>query len=673
MLRKIGSVFSIFILGFIAISIITWPLVTQLSTHLNEQSDLVFYHYLLSSNWQSILNLEIFDWSSYLQGKQFFPWPLTKVYSDLMLLPMLVYGPIVWATQNPVLALNLTGFIFLCLNLVSMYLVAQGFLKNRWAAWLAGLIYAFNTPQLAHYIGGHWQLTMRFFLPPLLWFGYSFITKPSYKQALWLMVFFVLNSLTNVYFLAYGIVLISVIVLIFLYQNRAKWRSYLLVRLSYFWVFLPSLGFLYAYYWPWQRFFKFEGVTRNLIEVVSFSARTIDYVTPDVHSWLYYWWYAFLLRWRSVEAVKAGLVENSLWLQIVPILFLISGLVYLRKYWRQVGWIAYLLIIALVLGFGPYWQNNFTGLPLPYLWLYKYVFFIQSMRVPARFIFLALVPFSLVAGYGVLWWQKKTRGRLWLIILIASLLIIAENRTLGFAAVGKKSLYPVVQKLVKKGDLGFLNDQPTVHLPIWVSAKTDYFTYLSWISATQEKSFNGYSGYYPGDWTSIQKELDKQFTDKELMILKTLGYRYLIVHWDYFGPSQKELRKTQLKQIDQSLVWQKQNISIYDLKKVAAPLRICSDLKLKVIFNKKWQTTTGIMGDINIQNLRNCYLNLSNRSFAKYHLLISNSFRQEQISQEIRLPMMLRPKEIISLPVNLTFGNNGWPVQIEASLTWLKK
>jgi len=475
-----------------------------------------------------------------------------------MLIPMIFYLPIRLISTNAVLALNLSSLIMMGLNFAVMYFVTRKFINNSLASFLSAFFYAFNTASVAHYFDGHLQLSLRFFLPILFWLLVKYFQKPSFKGLFLLSLVFLANSLTNIYFMVYGAVMAICVFVLFLYKNKKKWRPFVFACTKYWWVALPALFIFLWYYLPYYHFFKHENVTRDLNDNIAYSARLFSFVNPNQFSLVY-------------NFVRIGFFDSEyqLWLQLFPIILLLTGVYYVLVNAKSFLWLVVLGFFWLSFCFGPFYitlSDKLTNIPLPYWWLYHFFLPAQSLRVPARSIFLALVPLSLLVGYGWLCWQnffKKDKAVFFILILV---FLVLENRVL-YPFFFRRSVYQTAKQLHSQGKISFLKNKPVIHYPIYQydAGKSYLLKYLSWAEVTEEKIFNGYSGYFPRQWLKLSEQLAKNPKKEDFVSLTNLGYQYAVVHHNLLDKTKRQSLRMFFSKNKKVAFFAKENISVYRL------------------------------------------------------------------------------------------------------------
>lgn len=651
-MKHLGKVLILLLVFVSAFLLSTFPLVFHLGEHFAETTDKSFYSYLYWHNYSAIKNLSFLNHSLYFNTNQIFPWPSTLLYSDFMLLGGLVFVPIYTVTKNLIIATNSTAIAFFGLNFLSSFATFKYFTKRYSAAMVGAIVYTFNPLTLAHE-GGHAQLMMRFGLPPLFLFTYLYLRKPTLRTAFYAAMFFWLNSFTNIYFFLTGILMVGGLVVIKLIECRAQLFQHVFSWLKYVWITLPFLILIWFYYQPYWAFFQKENASRQLSENISFSAQPIDFITPNQYSVLYRGLYDYLSKFRPEVESRSGLSEHTLWVGLVPLALSIIGAYRLRKSHRQLYEVClFIVAVAAILSLGPYFvsfANHNSGIRLPYYYLYKYFGAMRSLRVPSRLMFMSYVPLGILtsAGFAYLGKLKSRKNLISAVLLLFLSLELIQN----YPIKNQQSIYKQALNLSAQQKLGFLKNQATVHLPTYLST-SNMSSYSTWMILTNEKSFNGYSGYFPPDWIWLGKRWDAHFERQSLVEMNSLGYNYLIIHKDKLARNVNKQIKTVAETNQLKMKLKTPRLVIYNLKSNSSLNRRCSNklhpqIKVNGLFNGKraW---------VEIYNRHDCYLvNSGAKRYFRLEIVSKSTTKRVLSSGYIAVPMLLHPESTMRTSVVL--------------------
>jgi hypothetical protein len=183
----------------------TWPLVTRLTTSL--PSDLG----------DPLLNCFIIDWGvdhlrtladgnlaafrDYWDAPIFHPEPLALAYSEHLFAQVIQAAPIVWATDNILLAYNFLFLSTFVLSGLGMYLLSRELTGSGAAGFVAGLLYAFALYRVAQY--PHLQALSSQWLP-FVFFGLRrFFVTGSFRTLAGATTALAAQNLSNGYYLIF--------------------------------------------------------------------------------------------------------------------------------------------------------------------------------------------------------------------------------------------------------------------------------------------------------------------------------------------------------------------------------------------------------------------------------------------------------------------------------------
>lgn len=258
---------------FVLLAIVhTWPIASAPGRlGRNSQSDTKLNQWTMAWVAHQIVRdpVHLFD------ANIFYPERHTLAFSEHLFVQSMMVAPVQWVGGSPVLAYNLALLAGFALTGWATAVVIQ-----RWTgSWLAGImsgsLMAFNAMTLTRL--PHIQMQhMEFFPFALLAFDRLLVT-PRLKHALQLALWYVLQSLTSVYFLVFTAVALGVSAL----TRPGDWLGQR-ARVLLPWVLLAAVVATMAllpFLWPYlQARREQEMFVRTLPEIASFSAHFTDYL-----------------------------------------------------------------------------------------------------------------------------------------------------------------------------------------------------------------------------------------------------------------------------------------------------------------------------------------------------------------------------------------------------------
>lgn len=547
----------------------TWPLVTQLNSHVTpgqQPAMAVPYLNLWTLAWNhSWLGGQT---SSYWNANLFYPHQKTLAYSEPQLGTSLLTAPIVFFGGNTILAYNvvLLGFIWgagmvayaLCWwlldtfdgNLTEPAVPRKDSRIYRWlSAVTTGILYGFNFYMFREI--GVLQLLSVLFIPLTFLGIHRFFHQYRWLDVLVLSIGFLGAWYTCAY---YGIFL-SVFVPFFIL--RLGWRNLL------------------------DREVLIKGVVAGILICVSLmplvygmlSAKTVmnldraEYVVRDLSAVFTKYFQLPTQSWLYGDFLKIG-TEQSLFLG--GTLLCLAGLAVMVIYrtkrneagtinekpqsllHQYGGFYLFMALFALILSLGmalaprpstDLGVYQFLVWLSPYNLLYKFVPGFSSIRSPHRFYVFVCLFSSLLAGYGMFWLSQRVRPR-WRHFLVPLLVVAAILELwpipLRFVKVPRSmaelpSIYEDVRKLPSGSTL--------IELPIDMEgserasepeARSMYFGIFH-----QQSLVNGYSGFMPQAHLELGRILLESTPETAILGLKAFGIKYVLVHTDKLNASEK--------------------------------------------------------------------------------------------------------------------------------------
>lgn len=663
-MKRVYSCLLIVLAGLILTTVITWPFALNINTMYSDQGDYPFNGWILWYNQKAITSGRIFDQQAYFNSDQLYPFSNSLSFSDNLIIPSLIFTPIFLISRDLITSTNIMIYLSFILTFISAFLTLKYLFKDNATSFLGAMIFTYNPITFSHF-PIHLQLLDKYFLPPTFLFGYLFFSKPNFKNAFFLFLFFTLNALTSIYFFIFTVALLPIELIPFLikgildydysyFLNLAKSALTILIFLPLLWYFLI----------PYSKFSNLEGATRSISADVGFSASLSDWVSNDQNSFLYQKLTASHFD-RSNQSIGKTLsfYEHSLSPNVIPSILFIFGIIYLfknKQFARKNSLLIYsmlaLLIISFVLTFGPYWLDfkvNGSSPQLPFYSLYNYLPILRGIRVPTRFQFIFYLPFCIFIGFGLTFlFSKSKRWKLVLSVVICLIIILENFQTFNYKTTAP--LYEKYKSAYSKNLLSFLKNKNTIHFPIESLNTAMESRYLNWVTLTDEVTFNGYSGYYPDDRTSFIQKVQSLDNDA-LKRLKAANIDYVILHKDLLGSDYPKFTKN--KDLDKLTVFEDNDIRIIDVDKFDFKYNTCTDRDIQVrpkstvfpIRNIDGLDHQLIISTLVLKNTKDCY------QLDKYqdrYQTLTVYVKNQKITLHYKLPILIEPYQEINVKTN---------------------
>ena len=349
--RRFHALSALLAYAFIALYL-TYPLVLQSGSALpSDAGDPILNTWILSWNARSLPFTT--DWWN---APVFYPAEGVLAFSENLLGLSILSTPVIWLTNNPLLAYNLVFLLSFPLSGAAAYLLAFELTRRRDAAWVAGLLFAFCPYRMEQL--SHLQVLVSFWMPLAL-FGLQVYLRDG--RARWLVLFgsaLLFQGLSNLYFLLFFPVLVAMWLLWFT-PTVGRWRTLACVGIAWVVASLPLVPLLLTYQAVHDRF----SFVRSPGEMREYSADVMALFSAS----------SLLSLWGWLDHFKRA--EGSLFPGLTVVLLV--GLALARRRWRgldrEVTWLTKLravlgiatvglaLVLASRLAFGP-WKMSLLGI-----------------------------------------------------------------------------------------------------------------------------------------------------------------------------------------------------------------------------------------------------------------------------------------------------------------------
>lgn len=537
----------VWILALILAIVLTWPLAAHISTYYLDASDHTYGGWTMWHIAEAIKSGSLFNMQQLFTGNQFYPHSYSFAYSDHMFVPgLLLFTPLYAITKHIVMSTNIIIIMSFVLTFVTSFATIRFFVKDTYASLIGAAIFTYNPFVFSHF-PHHVNLLQRYFLPLVFLWGYRYVRIPTWRNAFVFYAVFTLNWLTAIYFGIFVLVFLPIFCLPIFLNSLKKGMPYLKKLLFTSIVLILYVPLLYFVTKPYLVLSSRETVTRSLNDAVHFSARGIDWFSPDPRNLLYVQDRQHVNDHRFPKEITGfNYSEHTLFLNIIPPLLFLFGLLFTLKIQKNTlsksTFIAFglVLILSALLTFGPIYTGwneppKTASQPLLYYYAYNILYPLQAMRVPTRFQFIFYIPFSLICAYGMLFIKKHCNKNSYYIFATGMFvfLIIIENLTIipyteqSYRSTQIKNYLKTNPQIFNK-----LINAPTLHLPMYTKdVQYKELGYVNWALYTHEKTVNGYSAYVPLEYQDILKQ-SKTITDSFIRYLGHIGVRYVVVHLD---------------------------------------------------------------------------------------------------------------------------------------------
>ena len=474
----------------------------------------------------------------------YFPYPRTLAFSENLFGVAIPVAPVYWITGNPVLTYNVAFLLAFTLAGTGMYVLVRHLTGSRAAAAVAGAYYAFCPFRTAQAQLAHIQMLATGWLPLALWSTHRYFE--SFRRR-WLALFVTaccLQVMSNTYVAYFMAVPIGIVTAYLSWKSREqirRWSMDLAVALVVILAVLAPVAMQY------YRVRVDNQQIRSVGEIESGGADLRAYFVPDSGLWR---------RWLPLPKPIFGETEKELFPGIVgPALAAAALCAAAFRRRRASRWVVVYAAIAgagFVLSFGP--LVRVWGVVLtrhgPYDWLQHVLPGMSGMRAPSRFIVIAILGLSVLAGYGASLVLNRIPPRLRALTIAVLLAGVVAD---GWAVPIPTVPYEPRGRLEDRAIVEWLRAMPpgvVLHLPLMTAQFQElHYQYASLFHG--HPMINGFTG-----WASPLQELlrhprspiyDYERYPATVAMMRSLGVRYVFVHPGDYNVAQEangELRET---------------------------------------------------------------------------------------------------------------------------------
>lgn len=485
------------------------------------------------------------------RANSFYLYPDSFAFDDSMLTPGLMTMPIVLITTNLVLAHNLALLSSYALSGYTMFLFAFYLTRSARAAWVAGLLFAFNTFRLSHY--AHMNLLMVQWLPLFFLAIDKMLWSVRSRLVLLMAVAVVLQGLSSLMVLYLMLIAAVPYILVRVLTTRLPGRK---TVAQFVLAGLLAGVMLLPFALPYYRISRDENFVRDFETVEALSATVNSYLTVVPQNWV---WSRILEPFTHKGNYPH---EHRLFMGLTALGLSALGIVSARA--RGVAMVFSVVgLCALVLSFGPTLYISATekiGLPfaLPYDWLYEWLPGFASLRAGARFAIIVSFAVASLAtlGMGRLIARIRPRFRNFLVALVSGFVLLENLATplaMQAAPVGAE-IPPVYRWLATQPPHSVIAELPVGDESTRVMNLGRY-QYLS-AYHFQPILTAAYFSYYPPSYGSQLAFLARFPSPEALAFLREFEVRYVVIHLGALIPKERATMRKQIKKRGIRLVQQ---------------------------------------------------------------------------------------------------------------------
>jgi hypothetical protein len=510
--------------------LLAYPLsVAPHRTLLDDSPDIQLFMWTLGWDTHAFVRqpLSVFD------ANIFHPLGRTLAYSENLIGSAFVAAPVLWATGNPVLALNVVSLLSCVLCGVGAWLLARRLGLGAAAAVVCGLVFAFSPARFFRISQAH--LTAVQWIPFTLAYLHAYMDGGRRRDLRLAVGFFTLQALTS----GHGAVFLAVAVLTVLAYRLVMGEPLALATrvrdlgLAGAALLVPARLLFLPY-----RAVQIEMGLRRTLEGSAPVPESFIASPAHVHAWLL----SFLPPPHVNETASAFLFPGFVPLALAAAALLrvpgqVGSRAVKRDAWtwaavraRQrlnvVPLYALLVLLSVLLAMGS--PNGLWGL----------VYWLPGMnfvRAPSRFVILAVLGLAVLAakGFERLTAGATPRGRQ-LAALAFGALFLVESAAIPLRVVPFRVAPPEVDRWLAR------QPAPVAVAEVPVDRSERFQTmYMLHSTAHWQKTVHGYSGFRPALHEEIYAHLRRFPDEAGLRKLAEVGVTHVVVHTDFYHPADR--------------------------------------------------------------------------------------------------------------------------------------
>ncbi|MBD3279460.1 MAG: hypothetical protein GF390_01985 [Candidatus Pacebacteria bacterium] len=542
---------------------------------LYDWNDSLYTIWIIENNLGHFKNLNL---QSLYDTSAMYSFKYSLSFAEHLFFPSLLLLPISYVVDNPIALLNFWLIINHLLVYVSSYVLIKSLAKNTWAALIAAFYFSFSPyfiSQLGHiHMITSWPLMLS--LHALL----QMDATQKTRHAVFAGMLAGLQFTTTMYLGIMNLVVIGLYLIadLTLTKNWQKVLQRLAIILSAFLIIaaISIYGYLAAQ--------KTYSGNRELSEYILYSAHLTDYLFTDKSQNSLLYQHALVKKWNNYNHHVIG--ERAVFIGFLPSLLLIYFFLKIKPtkqnikifltFNKKTFFIILLLITGFIFSLGPRLNVNgaYVHLPLPYLFLLKYLPLSSALRALGRWYFLVCLGTTLTLGLAIarLLNQLQDRVQRLLIAILLIIITVVEFFPQPLPAVAKTWWHPADQYL--KTQLCSEKKAAILEYPfVYRSQDANLIKDLQYktnilLTSTQHdcQVLSGFSGYEPLRYQQIKKQLDDDLTSRDAFtLIKELNLSYLKLNkFALFSEEIQPLMQT-LKQLGFQSIYEDHQVVIYQV------------------------------------------------------------------------------------------------------------
>lgn len=449
--------------------------------------------------------------------------------ADHLLGSALLGLPVYLLTGNLALLFNTVFLLGFVLSGYTMYLLARYCTGNQYAAFVAGVFYAF-LPYRFHHLS-HPHMFNTIWIPLTFLFFDKFLRSREKKHCALFGLFFVLSVLSSWYLGLYLAALLPIYLAVFMIIGRA-WGGLKTVAAYLAVTGIVAAAVLFPFAYPYLHNAETHGFDRQLQVGANLKE--------------YYGMLPFKDGWYSNAIRLYGTNDYPLFIGWFPVLLLGIGLILGRKAqpgaepWGLVraghyGLFLAVAVAAFLFSFGKSIHfGDTTLLPGPYQILHYLVPGFNGLRRAGRFAMFFTLAGGVILSFGYVKlesWLTRTRKFTPLgLCVIATLIMVSEFRAFYIRPAKMKMTFVEAEAKPYAKWLAAREDDPVIlNLPIHERMGFESRYMIDSIHHWR-RMVNGYTAFVPASYRKYKKLAKAYPSGEAVQALKKDGIRYVLLH-----------------------------------------------------------------------------------------------------------------------------------------------
>ena len=456
------------------------------------------------------------------------PFANTLSYSENLIGSAFLAAPVIWITGNPVLAMNLVALLTCVLCGVGAYVLGRRVGLSPGAAFLCGMVFAFAPPRFFRM--GQLHMTAVQWIPFALAYLHSYLDKGRPFDLRVGLAFFSLQALSS----GHGAVFLTIAAAFVILYRIAFGEPLAFARrvrdfgVTGAYLIAPAVLVLLPY-----RAAQVEAGLRRTVEEEAVPTIESFVASP---TWLHRHLHAAIGQPEINDRAIAFLFPGIIALVLVVLAVLLA---------QQQG--------AAISSIRHRWRKNpvpcYTALALICVWiflpppwgLWRFVYWwpgFNFIRVPSRFVILALLALSVTAGAGFDRLSLRlTTPRRTLATALVALFLAIEYAAVPFAAVPYRLEIPAIDRWLATAPRPFVfAEVPIASIGDVGTMERQQTRAMLHSMAHWQQTVHGYSGIRRPLHDQLFRELTLFPDDISIDRLRELGVTYVIVHSEQYPP-----------------------------------------------------------------------------------------------------------------------------------------